>query len=336
MWKLLVVDDEPANLNIVRQILRDDYEIVVVKNGKAGLEAVDKHNPDLILLDVMMPEMDGYEMCRRLKESVKNNNIPVIFITAMGETEDEEKGFDLGAVDYITKPFKASILKARVATHLSLYDQNRALEAMVAQRTQEIHITRLKVIQRLGRAAEYKDNETGYHVIRMSNYAKLIALEAGFSPFKAELFMNATHMHDVGKIGIPDHILQKPGPLDDREWNIMRTHPKLGAEIIGDDDSELLKQARRIAFNHHEKWDGSGYPQRLSGDDIPIEARIVAIADVFDALTTVRPYKPAWSLDETLEYMRTNEEKHFDPNLLDIFLNKIPEVLAIMNRWRER
>jgi len=335
MWKILAVDDEATNLKMIRQILKEKYKLVFAKNGQEALIAAGKHAPDLILLDVMMPEMDGYDTCRNLKENPKTVNIPVIFFTALGEIDDEAKGFDIGGVDYIRKPISARILKARIATHLALYDQNRALEAKVLKRTNEIHTTRLKIIQRLGRAAEYKDNETGLHVVRMSNFSKIIALKAGIPENQSELILNAAPMHDIGKIGIPDNILQKPGPLDDEEWKIMRTHSKIGAEIIGQDDSELLQMAWRIAFSHHEKWDGSGYPKRLASEDIPLEARIVAIADVFDALTSIRPYKDAWPVEKALNLMRDNSGKHFDPSLLTAFLGSMPEILAVKKEWAE-
>ena len=335
MWKILAVDDEAMNLKMIRHILKEEYDLVFAKNGREALIAAGKHSPDLILLDVMMPEMDGYDTCRILKNNPKTVNIPVIFVTALSEIKDEARGFDIGGVDYIIKPINARILKARIATHLALYDQNRTLEAEVMKRTSEIHTTRLKIIQRLGRAAEYKDNETGLHVVRMSNFSKVIALMAGIPENQSELILNAAPMHDIGKIGIPDNILRKPGPLDDEEWNIMRTHSRIGAEIIGQDDSELLKMAWRIAISHHEKWDGSGYPKRLASEDIPLEARIVAIADVFDALTSIRPYKDAWPVEKALNFMRDNSGKHFDPILLTVFLDSIPEILAIKKKWAE-
>ncbi len=209
MWKILAVDDEAVNLKMIRQILKEEYKLVFAKNGQEALIAAGKHTPDLILLDVMMPEMDGYDTCRILKENPKTVNIPVIFVTALGEIDDEAKGFDFGGVDYIIKPVNARILKARVATHLALYDQNRTLEARVLKRTSELRTTRLKIIQRLGRAAEYKDNETGLHVIRMSYYAKLIAEQMNMPSHWCELIFNASPMHDVGKIGIPDRIILK-------------------------------------------------------------------------------------------------------------------------------
>jgi putative two-component system response regulator len=284
----------------------------------------------------MMPEMDGYEVCQRLKADPRTRSIPVIFITAKDETEDETRGFALGCVDYITKPVSPPIVRARVKTHLALYDQERALEGLVRLRTAELHETRLEVIRRLGRAAEYRDNETGLHVIRMSHYTRLLALAAGLSEDEAELLLNAAPMHDVGKIGIPDSILLKKGPLCEDEWKVMRMHPYMGAQIIGEHDNELLRTARSIAYCHHEKWDGSGYPRRLAGEAIPLHGRLVAIADVFDALTTARPYKLAWPVNEAVEAVRRGAGHHFDPQLVPVFLDILPEILAIRERYAER
>jgi putative two-component system response regulator len=248
----------------------------------------------------------------------------VIFVTALAETNDELTGFEAGAVDYIMKPVSPPIVKARVRTHLSLVH------------TDELRESRLQIVQRLGLAAEYKDNETGLHVIRMSHYARLLGLAAGMDEEQAEELLHAAPLHDVGKIGIPDRILQKPGKLDPEEWRIMQTHVTIGARIIGEHKRGLLAVAHRIALGHHEKWDGTGYPQALAGEAIPLEARIVAVADVFDALTSARPYKKAWSLDEALQYLRDNRGAHFEPALVDRFLRLIPSVREIMQRWAER
>jgi len=333
---VLIVDDVPENIDVLNGILHGDYKIKVALNGAKALAiAASEQPPDLILLDIMMPEMDGYEVCRRLKGDYTTRKIPVIFVTAKGEIEDETKGFELGAVDYITKPVSPPIVRARVRTQLALYDQNRLLEAKVRQRTAELNETRLQIIQRLGRAAEYKDNETGMHVIRMSHYSKRLGLAAGMDEADAELLLNASPMHDIGKIGIPDRILQKPGPLDEDEWAIMKQHPQFGAEILGEHASELLETARVIALAHHEKWDGSGYPNGLEGEQIPFVGRVVAIADVFDALTTVRPYKRAWTVEEMLQWIRTQHGSHFDPVLVDRFVGIMPEILEIKERYAE-
>ncbi|TXL01135.1 two-component system response regulator, partial [Methylococcaceae bacterium CS5] len=258
--------------------------------------------------------------------------MPVIFVTAKGETADESLGFDIGAVDYITKPVSPSLVLRRVHTQLSLYDEKRLLDEMVKDRTRELEQTRLQIIQRLGRAAEYKDNETGMHVIRMSYYSQILALASGMSEDEAELLLNAAPMHDIGKIGIPDKVLLKPGKLDADEWKIMRRHPQMGAEILGSHDSVLLNLARDIALTHHERWDGTGHPNGLKGAEISIHARIVAIADTFDALTTVRPYKQAWLTGEAIEQLKKESGTHFEPALVDIFLSIIPQILEIKDK----
>ena len=322
--KLLLVDDEPTNLQVLRQVLQDDYRLFFAKDGDKALELAARECPDLILLDVMMPGMTGYEVCSRLKQSEATAAIPVIFVTALADVDDEARGFEVGAVDYITKPISPPIVRARVRTHLSLV------------RVDELKATRLQIVQRLGLAAEYKDNETGLHVIRMSHYSRVLALAAGFSEQAADDLLNAAPMHDVGKIGIPDAILQKNGKLDDAEWQVMRSHAQIGADIIGEHPSGLLQMARSIALTHHEKWDGTGYPNGLKGEDIPLTGRIVAIADVFDALTSVRPYKAAWSVEEALELLRRESGKHFDPQLVELFLGCMPEILTIKERWAEQ
>lgn len=320
---ILLVDDEPANLHVLKHILQDDYRLLFARDGGRALELASNEHPQLILLDVMMPGTTGHEVCTRLKADPRTEAIPVIFVTALANPEDEALGFELGAVDYISKPVSAPIVRARVRTHLSLV------------RAEVLRQTRLNIVQALGMAAEYKDNETGLHVIRMSHFSRIIALEAGFSAEDAEELLHAAPMHDVGKIGIPDAILQKPGKLDADEWAIMQQHPDIGARIIGEHDASMLQMARRIALGHHEKWDGSGYPAGLAGTDIPVEARIIAIADVFDALTSVRPYKRAWSVDEAVALIREQSGKHFDPHLVNCFLARLDEIIEIRDRWAE-
>jgi putative two-component system response regulator len=326
---ILIVDDMPDNLALVSGLLTPDYHVKVAISGAKALQICHPHAPDLILLDIMMPEMDGFEVLRRLRADPATAGIPVIFLTALADARDEERGFALGAVDYITKPISPPIVEARVRTHLALYDQSRELERMVQQRTMELLTTRQQIIRRLGRAAEFKDNETGNHVLRMSHYARLIALAHGLGDESAGIIFNTAPMHDIGKIGIPDSILLKPGKLDAEEWKVMHQHPIMGAEIIGKHDNELLETARIIALTHHEKWDGSGYPQRLKGQEIPLEGRIVAIADVFDALVSERPYKKAVPLDEAMRYFDDQSGRHFDPTLIEAFKRALPEILRI-------
>lgn len=260
---ILVVDDTPENIDVLRGILSDDYRVKAAINGEKALKIAFASPPDLILLDIMMPKMNGYEVCQKLKQNPRTKRIPVIFVTAMGEIEDETRGFELGAVDYITKPVSPPIVRARVQSQLALYDQNRVLEDKVRQRTAELNDSRLEIIRRLGRAAEFKDNETGMHVIRMSHYSYIIGKAMGMDDTEADLLLNAAPMHDVGKIGIPDRILLKPGELNDDEWNMMLQHPQFGASIIGDHDNELLSMALTVALTHHERWSGEGYPNRI-------------------------------------------------------------------------
>ncbi len=333
---ILVVDDAPENIAVLKGILSHDYKVKVALNGAKALKvAFMDIPPDLILLDIMMPEMDGYEVCRRLKADPRTKKIPVIFVTAMGETKDETLGFELGAVDYITKPVSPPIVRARVHSQLALYDQKRDLEEMVQQRTAELNDTRFEIIRRLGRAAEFKDNETGMHVIRMSHYSRILAKAIDMDDTEADLLLNAAPMHDIGKIGIPDSVLLKPGKLDADEWALMKQHPEFGANIIGKHESELLKMARVVALTHHEKWNGQGYPKGLAGEGIPLVGRIVAIADVFDALTTERPYKKAWSVDRAVEIIKEESGQHFDPALFQVFLQSLPEILKIKEQYAE-
>lgn len=320
---ILAVDDEASNLQLLRQILQDHYRLRFAKDGQRALELAREERPNLILLDVMMPGMSGYEVCAALKADPDLASIPVIFVTALTETDDELEGFEAGAVDYITKPVSPPIVRARVRTHLSLV------------RMEELRASRLEIVQRLGLAAEYKDNETGLHVIRMSHFSRILGLAAGMTEAEADDLLHAAPMHDVGKIGIPDSILQKPGPLDPDEWKIMQSHATIGAEIIGEHERGVLALARQIALTHHEKWDGSGYPNGLAGERIPLAGRICAIADVFDALTSVRPYKKAWTEEEAVDFMVRQKGKHFDPALVDLFITQLPAIRAIRQRWAE-
>ncbi len=320
---ILAVDDEASNLQLLRQILQDHYRLLFAKDGARALELARQENPDLVLLDVMMPGMSGYEVCASLKAEPRTAAIPVIFVTALTDTADELEGFEAGAVDYITKPVSPPVVRARVRTHLSLV------------RMEELRATRLEIVQRLGLAAEYKDNETGMHVIRMSHFSRIIGIAAGLSEVEADDLLHAAPMHDVGKIGIPDRILQKPGPLDPDEWKIMQSHVTIGAEIIGEHEGGMLALAAQIALTHHEKYDGSGYPRGLRGEDIPLVGRIVAIADVFDALTSKRPYKKAWTEEAALDFLREQKGRHFDPALVDLFIEQMPAVRKVQERWAE-
>lgn len=335
MQRILIVDDTPENLDVLRGILQEDYTVNAAISAKQALKILSKIKPDIILLDVMMPEMDGYELCEVLKRDPLTRAIPVIFVTAKDQISDETKGFELGAVDYITKPVSPPIVRARVSTHLRLYDQKVELERLVQERTAELANSRLDVISKLGRAAEYKDNETGMHVIRMSHFSRFIAEEMGADDKWCELLFCAAPMHDIGKIGIADNILLSPGKLEGDDWEEMKRHVEYGADILSGTENELLHLAREIALNHHEKWDGTGYPNGLKGKDIPLSARIVALADVFDALTSDRPYKVAWSEEKTLEFIKEQSGTHFDPELCDVFERTLPRVREIQQKFRD-
>lgn len=333
--KILIVDDEPANLKIMKRYLETNFDLFYARSGVDALSLSISDTPDIILMDVVMPEMDGLEACRRLKADPRTENVPVIFVTAMDEITNEAQGFSAGGVDYITKPVSAPILSARVKTHLSLYDLNRSLEEKVKIQTAEINETRQEIIRQLGRAAEYRDNETGHHVMRISHYSRLLAQKFGLDTGTCELIFQASPMHDIGKIGIPDRILLKPGKLTESEWKVMKKHPVIGAEIIGHHPSKLLQYARVMALTHHEKWNGTGYPEQLAGEDIPLLGRIIAIADVYDALITERVYKAAWPVEKAVRYLKNQSGKHFDPQLIPCFLDILPQIRKIKNEYPE-
>ena len=322
--RILIVDDEPANLKVLRQVLQDSYRLTFARSGADALELLEKEEVSLILLDIMMPDMTGFEVCEQVKAQPHTAHIPVIFVTALKDTIDEETGFNLGAVDYITKPIVPAIVRARVKTHLSL------VQADVLKATQ------VDLIQRLGRAAEYKDNETGMHVLRMSHYAHVLALAAGIDAEAANELLLASQMHDLGKIAIPDNILLKPGRLNDDEFKQMKAHTLIGADILSNPRSQLVALAYSIAMTHHEKWDGSGYPKGLKGLEIPLEGRIAAIADVFDALTSERPYKAAWPVEEAVNLLQQESGKHFDPDLVGLFVLELPKILDIKHQFAEQ
>jgi putative two-component system response regulator len=333
---VLTVDDTPSNISVLMEILRGDYRVLAATNGEQALKiALADPPPDLILLDVMMPGMSGFEVCQRLKAESSTRKIPVIFVTAMNQVEDEAKGFALGAVDYITKPVSPPIVHARVKTHLALYDQNRELERMVRERTAELHHTRLEIIKRLGRAGEFRDNETGMHVIRVAHYCRLLGEAVRMNEEDLDLLFNAAPMHDIGKIGIRGHVLLKPGKLDDEEIKIMRQHVPFGAEIIGEHGDGLLSMARLIALTHHEKWDGTGYPRGLKGEEIPLVGRITSIADPFDALTSVRTYKKAWPIQDAATLIQRESGTSFDPELVKKFVAVLPQILAVRENYSD-
>ncbi|MGC4069521.1 MAG: response regulator [Polyangiaceae bacterium] len=332
---VLVVDDAAESIDVARGALGQEFQVKAAINGAKALDIAAQHKPDLILLDVMMPDMSGYEVCRRLKADYTTSHIPVIFVTTLSNTENEGQGLDLGAVDYVTKPYVPSLLRTRVRTHVSLHRQQIILEQIVKARTAELLETRLEIIRRLGRAAEYRDNETGMHVLRMSHISRTIAIASGMREDRAELLLQASPMHDIGKLGVPDRVLLKPGKLDPEEWEIMKRHTTIGAEILGEHPSELMVLARIVALRHHERWDGTGYPDGLTGEAIPVEARVVALADVFDALLSERPYKHAWTVAETIKHIEEQSGRHFEPCMVSALIARLDECLAIRERYAD-
>lgn len=340
---VLIVDDTPENLDILKGILAPHFVVRVATSGRMALKACASPTPpDLVLLDVMMPGLDGYEVCRLMRADAHTRDIPVIFVTARTNPEDEAHGLSLGASDYITKPFSPAVVLARVRTHLALADRSRHLEDLVRERTESLTIrtreleeTRLEIIHRLGRAGDFRDNETGMHLARISRYVRLLALGAGLTGYEAELLANAAVLHDIGKIGVPDRILLKPERLTPEEFDVIKTHCEIGADIIGEHSCELLRTARLVALTHHEKWNGKGYPRGLAGEAIPLAGRITAIADVFDALTSERPYKPAWPASDAFALLAEESGKSLDPELTPRFLSMQPKIEEVIRSFAE-
>jgi putative two-component system response regulator len=341
---ILLVDDEPANVKLLERALRTfGYSsLLSTTDPRTVLGLFQQHGCDLIILDLNMPHMDGFEVMRQLQALGRADLPPILILTAQHDQEHRVRALRGGAHDYVTKPFSVDELLARVRNlievqlyHKSMRGRNQWLEERVRERTQELYDTRLQIVQRLGRAAEFRDNETGLHIVRMSKMSVVLAEAADMCSDDCELLLNASPMHDVGKIGIPDHILLKPGALEPREWEVMKTHTSIGAEILSGDDSELLSMARIIALSHHEKWDGSGYPNGLRGEQIPLAVRVVSLADVFDALTSARPYKKPWALEAALEYIDGNRGRHFDPRVVDLFRERLDDILAIREKYAD-
>jgi putative two-component system response regulator len=322
--RILVVDDTPVNIKVLNDLLRSQYHISMATNGPDALDIAESENrPDLILLDIMMPEMDGYEVCKKLKSNSETKNIPVLFVTAMGDVDDETLGLSLGAVDYITKPISPPIVQARVQTHMNLHLHQESLEALVAKRTRQLKIGYADTVHRLTLASEFKDEDTGAHIKRISFYTRELANRMGMDHTFAENIFYASPMHDIGKVAIPDAVLLKQGPLDDAEWATMKAHSEIGARILKGSDSPYLKMAVDIAYSHHERWDGRGYPKGLSKEDIPLTARLMNITDQYDALRSKRPYKPAFDHEKTVSIITKGDGRtlpdHFDPEVLLAF-----------------
>ena len=354
---VLIVDDTPENLSILGELLQPAYRVRAANSGQRALQiAYGTPQPDLILLDVMMPEMDGYDVLAELRANPATKQIPVIFVTAMDATEDEEHGLACGAVDYITKPLRPAIVLARIRTHLELKqardflkDQNSFLEAEVSRRMGENQLIQEVSIHALARLAETRDPETGNHLRRTQEYVRTLANSLKYHPRFADYLDDRTidalaksaPLHDIGKVGIPDHVLLKPGKLTPEEWEVMKTHAILGSNAIAQAEKdaekpvEFLAIAKEIAHYHHEKWDGSGYPEGLSGDRIPIAARLMALADVFDALICQRVYKPAMPHDQARQIILDGSGKHFDPDIVTAFNQAFETFTNIANTYAE-
>jgi cyclic di-GMP phosphodiesterase len=342
--RFLIVDDTPANGVLLRKMLGKAgyHNIMVTTDPREVIKLYQAEAFDLILLDILMPEMDGIEVMQALNEVKGGDYLPILVLTVELDHDVRNRALAAGAKDFLTKPFEYIEVLNRIHNmlevrfmHNQLRDQKQHLEHEVRRRTKALEDTRLGIIQRLGRVAEYRDNETGMHVIRMSKYCELMAQECGMSEAECWGLFNAAPMHDVGKIAIPDKILLKEGPLDNEEWEIMKTHAQRGAELLEGYDYGVLAQARNLALTHHEKWDGSGYPQGLKGEEIPLDTRILMICDVFDALTSKRPYKEAWSVEKTMAKIEQDSGTHFDSDLVVQFKKILPEVMSIRKEFHD-
>jgi len=342
---VMVVDDQSTGRAIMEQVVRTLDERVMVEGFARPVDAVvwaTRNIADLVLVDYLMPDMDGIEFVKRLRSLPGYEHVPIVMVTVHDDRKVRYAALDAGITDFLTKPVDARECLARCRNlltlrrqQLALEDRRRLLEHMVADATREVREREKETLLRLARAGEFRDEETGYHLIRMSRYSRLIASAIGLEPDEAETIELAAPLHDIGKIGIPDQILLKAGKLDDGEWQVMRRHPLIGHEILKGSASKYVRMGALIALGHHEKYDGSGYPNGLVGDHIPLCARIVAVADVFDALTSVRPYKAAWSGEQAFEYLVAQRGKHFDPRLVEAFAGAKREVAGIQSEWRD-
>lgn len=366
---IMTVDDEPMNLAVYRSILKPYFRIQACESGEQALsEAVKQPQPDLILLDVMMSGKDGYEVLGSLRRDEKTRDIPVIFVTGKGESRDEEKGLKLGAVDYIAKPVTPALLLARIRTHLEikhsrdwLRDQNVWLEQEVNRRTLENTLVQDVSLMVILELVETRDEDTGNHITRTQAYIELLGQQLQNNPKYTQhltdevlsRIVKSSSLHDIGKIGVPDRILLKPGALDAEEWRIMKHHARLGADTIRraigksypadvyhhaeakPESLKILEEALDIALYHHERWDGTGYPEGLKGEEIPLSAKLMAIADVYDALTTRRSYKEAQSAEEAAGYIFTQRGRHFAPDVIDAFAQQIEPFKEIQHRFAD-
>jgi putative two-component system response regulator len=343
--RILIVDDAESHVLLLRKVLKGAgyLSVATTTNPEEAVDLYKEFQPDLVVLDLHMRPIDGFQILDQLKTiEGPDSYVPALMMTALNDPDVLLKALERGARDFLNKPFDRvealtrirNMLEVRLL-HRRVQGQNKILEETVQARTREIRETRLEVIRRLGRAAEYRDNETGLHIIRMSLAAAVLGRAIGLTPPECELILNASPMHDIGKIGIPDRILLKPGPLDAEEWVVMKRHPAIGAELLAGGTSELMRMAETIAHCHHEKWDGTGYPRGLEGEKIPLAARIVAVCDVFDALLSKRPYKEPWTVEAALAELDRRAGSHLDPALVLKFHEILHEVLEIHARYAD-
>lgn len=356
MPTILVVDDAPTNLTLLAGLLNKSYRVKLASSGPKALDLIQRAPPDLVLLDLMMPDMDGYEVCRRIKQDERTRHIPVIFLTAMQEPEDETRGFEVGGADFIHKPIRPAVVQARVRTHLQskayqdlLNNRNAALETQLAHRMAQLDRLRDSTLYVMISFAEFRDEDTGNHVKRTQEYVQVLAThlwEQGLyhdvlNPQSIQLIAKSAPLHDIGKVAIPDNILLKPGKLTAEEFEVMKGHPMHGWEMLQraahrmGEDTDFLAYAMEIARCHHEKWDGSGYPEGLAGESIPLSARLMAVADVYDALISRRPYKGPMSHEAARQYITEGSGTHFDPTIVLALHATQPQLVAIANEWKD-
>lgn len=336
--RILIVDDNQVNVTMLEKMLDNaGYTSVLgITDPREVMGIYESFQPEIILLDINMPHLNGYQVMEKINEVKKEAYLPLLVLTAQNDKETCYHALNQGAKDFLTKPFDQTEALIRIRNMLEtklLHDQvsyqNTILEQKVEARTQELHNSRLEIIRRLSLATEYKDSQTGLHIIRMSKMCELIGRSFGMSNQEADLLLNASPMHDIGKLGIPDNVLLKPGKLDRDEYEIVKTHTLIGAKLLDNPSSQLMYMAREIALSHHERWDGAGYPNNLKGAVIPLSARIAAVADVFDALTSVRSYKESWNMNDAVTYIRSNKGIQFDPELVDAFDKITDDIIAI-------
>jgi len=353
---ILVVDDTPTNIDVAKNILSEQYFVQAAINGEMALKIIEKNRPDLILLDIIMPGIDGYHVCQQLKTNPKTHDIPIIFLTVKADVEDEMKGLGLGAVDYITKPISPPILKERVKTHLTLKKaqdylkfQNEILEEKVLKRTEQMEELQDVAMVAMGALAESRDSETGNHIRRTQRYMKLLAMHLKNHPRFSDYLTpeiittlyKSSPLHDIGKVGVPDNILLKPGKLTDEEFVEMKRHTLYGRDAIAAAEQPISKAdnflicAKEISYSHHEKWDGSGYPEGLKNNEIPISARLMAVADVYDALISKRIYKSSMPHEKAAAIIEEGKGTHFDPDIVDAFLEISQDFYAISQKYSD-